>query len=84
MSIEEVDDENKKITWKQFGGDIDKHNKLFKLTLEVNDKADGTVVKRTVEYEKISEDIEPRNGWMDMFKNTRDVDANLVKEKAFS
>ncbi|CAL5196485.1 unnamed protein product [Lathyrus oleraceus] len=82
-SIEEVDEHNKKITWKVFGGDIDKQYKVFKLILEATDKADGTAVaKWTVEYEKISEDINPPNGYIDLiFKITRDVDANLVKEK---
>ncbi|CAK8561231.1 unnamed protein product [Lathyrus sativus] len=82
-SIEEVDEQNKKVIWKIFGGDIDKHYKDFKLILEVSDKADGTaVVKWTVEYVKLSEDINPPNTQMDFLcKNTRDVDANLVKEK---
>ncbi|CAK8561225.1 unnamed protein product [Lathyrus sativus] len=82
-SIEEVDQHNKKIIWKFFGGDIGKQYKVFKFILEATDKADGTAVaKWTVEYEKISEDINPPNGYMDfLFKNTRDVDANLVKEK---
>ncbi|CAL5196486.1 unnamed protein product [Lathyrus oleraceus] len=84
-SIEEVDEENKKVIWKIFGGDIDKHYKNFKLILEVSDKADGidgtAVVKWTIEYEKISEDINPPNAQIDFLrKNTRDVDANLVKE----
>ncbi|XP_050872984.1 kirola [Lathyrus oleraceus] len=82
-TIEEVDEENKKMTWKMFGGDIDKHYKVFKLILEVSDKADdGTaVVKWTVEYEKINEDANPPNAHMDFLrKNTEDVEANLVKE----
>ncbi|CAL5196492.1 unnamed protein product [Lathyrus oleraceus] len=84
-SIEEVDEQNKKMTFKLFGGDIDKHHKVFKLTLQVIDKAnDGTdVAKWTVEYEKISEDIEPPNGWMDyLSKCTRDIDAHLSKARA--
>ncbi|XP_058766985.1 MLP-like protein 28 [Vicia villosa] len=82
-SIEEVDEQNKKVIWKIFGGDIEKHYKAFKLILEVSDKADGSaVVKWTIEYEKISEDINPPNAHMDFLcKNTRDVDANLGKEK---
>ena len=81
-SLKEVDEENKKNTWKLFGGDIGKHYKVFKLTLQVTDKADdGTAVaKWTVEYEKINEDIDPPNGWMDcLTKCTRDVDAHLIK-----
>ncbi|KAL5061860.1 hypothetical protein RYX36_023597, partial [Vicia faba] len=33
-SVEEVDEENKKNSWKLFGGDIGKHYKVFKLTLQ--------------------------------------------------
>ncbi|CAL5196483.1 unnamed protein product [Lathyrus oleraceus] len=82
-SIEEVDEKNKKNTWKLFGGEIDKHYKAFKLTLEVVDKADGTAVaKWTVEYEKINEDIHPPNGWMDYLNQcTRDIDGHLIKRE---
>ncbi|XP_058744238.1 MLP-like protein 28 [Vicia villosa] len=80
-SIEEVDEQNKKITWKVFGGNIDKNYKIFKLILEVTDKADGTAVVRcTLEYEKVNEDIEPPNGWMEYLnKCIRDIDAHLSK-----
>ncbi|KAL5061866.1 hypothetical protein RYX36_023603 [Vicia faba] len=80
-SIEEVDKQNKRNTWKLFGGDIDKHYKVFKLTLEVSDKADGSgVVKWIIEYEKLNEDIDPPNGYMDYLnKCTRDIDAHLIK-----
>jgi hypothetical protein len=80
-SIEEVDEQNKKSTFKLFGGDIDEHYKVFKLILEVLDKSDGSAaVKWTIEYEKINEDIDPPNGWMDCLnKCTRDIDAHLVK-----
>ncbi|XP_058744234.1 MLP-like protein 43 [Vicia villosa] len=81
-SLEEVDEQNKKITWKLFGGDIDKHYKVFKLTLQVIDKADdGTAVaKWAIEYEKLNEDIDPPNGWMEyLSKCTRDIDAHLSK-----
>ncbi|KAL5061877.1 hypothetical protein RYX36_023614 [Vicia faba] len=84
-SVEEVDEENKKNSWKLFGGDIGKHYKVFKLTLQVTDKADdGTAVaKWTVEYEKINDDIDPPNGWMDYIsKCTRDVDGHLSKARA--
>jgi hypothetical protein len=80
-SIEEVDEQNKKLTLKLFGGGIDEHYKVFKLILEVIDKNDGSAVaKWTIEYEKSSEDIDPPNGWMDCLnKCTRDIDAHLVK-----
>ncbi|CAI8607068.1 unnamed protein product [Vicia faba] len=83
-SFEEVDKQNKKSTWKLFGGDINKHYKNFKLILQVIDKPDGTAVaKWTVEYEKINEDIDPPNGWMNyLSKCTKDVDAHLSKSRA--
>ncbi|XP_058744237.1 MLP-like protein 43 [Vicia villosa] len=83
-NLEEVDEQNKKNTWNLFGGDIEKHYKTFKLTLQVSDKADdGTAVAIwTVEYEKINEDIHPPNGWMDYISQcTRDVDAHLYKTR---
>ncbi|XP_058745724.1 MLP-like protein 34 [Vicia villosa] len=82
-TIEEVDEQNKKNTWKLFGGDIDKHYKVFKLILEVTDKADGTAAaKWAIEYEKINEDIDPPNGWMDyLSKCTKDIDVNLSKAR---
>ncbi|XP_012574302.1 MLP-like protein 43 [Cicer arietinum] len=79
-SVEEIDEENKKLTFKLFGGDIDEHYKIFKLIIEVIDKADGSAsVKWTIEYEKIHEDYDPPNGYMDYFaKCTKDMDAHLV------
>jgi hypothetical protein len=66
---------------KIFGGDIDKHYKVFKITLEGIDKdSSNATVKWTIEYEKINENIDPPNGYMDYLSNvTRDVDAHLVK-----
>ncbi|KAK2407614.1 MLP protein [Trifolium repens] len=79
-SLEEVDEQNKKLIFKLFGGDIDKHYKVFKLIIEVIDKGDHAGVKWTVEYEKLNEDIDAPNGWMDyLSKCTRDIDAHLLK-----
>jgi len=79
-SIEEVDDQNKKITYKLFGGDIENY-KVFKLILEVLNKADGSsAVRWTIDYEKNNEDVDTPNGWMDyLSKSTRDIDGHLVK-----
>ncbi|WJX66426.1 hypothetical protein P8452_50983 [Trifolium repens] len=80
-TIEEIDEENKKLILKIFGGDIDEHYKVFKITLEGIDKdSSNATVKWTIEYEKINENIDPPNGYMDYLSNvTRDVDAHLVK-----
>ncbi|KAK2354340.1 hypothetical protein P8452_74736 [Trifolium repens] len=80
-TIEEVDDQNKKIIYKLFGtDDIDTHYKQFKLILEVVDKGSHGAVKWTIEFEKVNEDVDPPNGWMDyLSKSTRDIDGHLVK-----
>ncbi|CAI8607073.1 unnamed protein product [Vicia faba] len=82
-SIEEIDEQKKRNTYKLFGGDIGKHYKTFKLILQVITKANGTAAaKWTVEFEKINEDILPPNGWMELLgKNTRDIDAHLSKAR---
>ncbi|CAJ2657154.1 unnamed protein product [Trifolium pratense] len=78
-SVEEIDEQNKKITYKLFGGDIENY-KVFKLILEVTDKDNHAVVKWTIEYEKINEDVDTPNGWMDyLSKSTRDIDGHLLK-----
>ncbi|CAK8561222.1 unnamed protein product [Lathyrus sativus] len=81
-SIEEVDDENKKITFKLFGGDIDNFT-VFKVILEVINKADGTAaaaVRWTVDYVKNNEEVDTPNGWTDyLSKTTRDIDGHLLK-----
>lgn len=45
------------------------------------DKSDDTdIAKWTIEYEKINEDIDPPNGYMEyLSKCTRDMDSHLVK-----
>ncbi|AET02686.1 putative START-like domain-containing protein [Medicago truncatula] len=78
--VEEVDEENKKITFKLFGGDIENY-KVFNVILEVIIKDNGSsAVRWTIGYEKKNEDIDTPNGWMDyLSKCTRDIDGHLVK-----
>lgn len=80
--VEAIDEENKTAKWNLFGGDVSEHYKTFFLILQVIDNNDShAVAKWTVEYEKLHDDKEPPNGWMDfMNRCTRDVDANLLKE----
>nr|ACJ83999.1 unknown [Medicago truncatula] len=78
--VEEVDEQNKKITFKLFGGDIENY-KVLKLILEVIIKDNGTSALRwTIDYEKNNENVDTPNGWMDyLSKSTRDIDGHLVK-----
>lgn len=73
-TLEEIDEENKKITINLFGGDIDQHYKVFKVYIEVIDEVEGSVVvKWTFEYEKTSEDIDPPNGYIDYISKTTKI-----------
>ncbi|XP_058764320.1 major latex protein 146-like [Vicia villosa] len=80
-TLEEIDEKNKKLRYNLFGGDIGEHYKVFKLTIELIDKSDGSgAIKWIIDFEKINENIDPPNGWMDYVTNvTKDLDAHLVK-----
>ncbi|XP_057428055.1 MLP-like protein 43 [Lotus japonicus] len=79
--VEAIDEQNKTNKYTLFGGDIDPHYKNFTLILQVIDNKDSHAVARwTIEYEKLHEDIEPPNGYMEYFnKLTRDVDNQIHK-----
>ncbi|XP_058735969.1 MLP-like protein 31 [Vicia villosa] len=80
-SVEEVDEKNKMLRYNLFGGDVGEKYKVFKLTVEVIDKSDGSgAIRWTIDFEKVNETIDPPNGWMDFVTSfTRDIDAHLVK-----
>ncbi|KAI5394440.1 MLP-like protein 34 [Lathyrus oleraceus] len=81
--IESIDDENKIITYNVYDGDATDSYKSFKVTLQVIDKEHGGVVKWSIEYEKLKEDITAASpdSYLVLFaKVTKDIDAHLVKE----
>ncbi|KAK7313868.1 hypothetical protein VNO77_39070 [Canavalia gladiata] len=79
-SIESIDEQNKTITYKLFGEDIDKQFKVFKLIFKASEKNQGALVTWTIEYERISDDVEPPYGYIEYFhKCTSDIDGHLVK-----
>jgi len=80
-SIESVDKENKTITYKFFGEDVDPNFKVFKLIFQAIDKEQGgAITKWTIEYERVSEEVDPPYGYMEFYhKCTIDMDAHLVK-----
>ncbi|KAJ1411573.1 START-like domain superfamily [Sesbania bispinosa] len=79
--IEAIDEHNKSITFILFDGDITQQYKLFNITIQVIDKEDGNaVIKWTVEYEKINEDVAPPYGYLAyLTKLTKDADAHLLQ-----
>ncbi|XP_058728488.1 MLP-like protein 34 [Vicia villosa] len=81
--IESLDDENKVIIYSVYDGDVADSYKSFKVTLPVIDKEHGGVVKWSIEYEKLKEDITAASpdSYLVLFaKITKDIDAHLVKE----
>ncbi|CAJ1978286.1 unnamed protein product [Sphenostylis stenocarpa] len=80
-SIESIDEENKRVTFKIYGEEIDHQFNLFKVILHVVDKEHGgAVVKWVVEYERVAEEVHPPYGYIEYFhKCTVDIDAHLLK-----
>ncbi|TKY68508.1 MLP protein [Spatholobus suberectus] len=80
-SVESVDEQNKTINYKLFGGDIDHQFKAFKLIFQAIDKEHGgAIVKWTIEYERIGEEVDPPYGYIEyVHKCTSDIDGHLLK-----
>nr|AFK45005.1 unknown [Lotus japonicus] len=80
--IQAVDDDNKLITYSLFDGEISEGYKSFIMTLQVTDKEIGGLVKWTIEYEKLKENItasSPDTFLAFATTVTKDIDANLVE-----
>ncbi|CAI8605511.1 unnamed protein product [Vicia faba] len=81
--IESIDDDNKIIKYSVYDGDVTDSYKTFKVTLQVIDRENGGLVKWTIDYEKLKEDITAASpdSYLVLFaKITNDIDAHLVKE----
>ncbi|RDY11494.1 MLP-like protein 43 [Mucuna pruriens] len=80
-SIESIDEQNKTIFYKLFSGDIDHQYKDFKLIFQaIDNNRGGAIIKWTVEYEKIAEDVDPPYGYIEyVHKCTSDIDGHLLK-----
>ncbi|XP_027362122.1 MLP-like protein 43 [Abrus precatorius] len=80
--IEAIDDHNKTITYSLFDGEVSESYKSFKVTLQTIDKEIGGLVKWTIAYEKLRENITASSpdSYLDFaIKVTKDIDAHLVK-----
>ena len=80
-TIESVDEQNKRIVFKLYGGDIDDKYKVFNLIFEAIEKDGGSAaVKWSVEYERVSEEVHAPYGYLEFFDHViRDVDAHLLE-----
>ncbi|CAJ1932478.1 unnamed protein product [Sphenostylis stenocarpa] len=80
--IEVIDDDNKTITYSLFDGEITESYKSLRCTLQVIEKENGGIVKWTLEYEKLSENITAASPdlYLDFaVKVTKDIDDHLLK-----
>ncbi|KAK7342949.1 hypothetical protein VNO80_25907 [Phaseolus coccineus] len=71
----------KTIIFKLFSGDIDHQYKLLNLIFQATDKENGgAIIKWTVEYERVGEEVDPPYGYIEyLHKCTADIDAHLLK-----
>jgi len=54
---------------------------MFKLIFEVVEGDGGAIIKWSVEYERVNEEVDPPYGYIEcLHKCTRDIDHNLLKE----
>ncbi|XP_028767196.1 MLP-like protein 34 [Neltuma alba] len=78
--FEEIDHENKSLTFNLFDGDVGEKYKSLKAKLQVAEKGSGALAKWTYEYEKLSPEVPPPQGYLDFAtKVTKDIDAHLIK-----
>ncbi|XP_020589031.1 MLP-like protein 423 [Phalaenopsis equestris] len=79
--VEFVDDANKQVKYSVIDGELLSYYKSFRPTLQVASKGDGVaVVKWTVEYEKVNDEVPPPELIQEMAVQTfKDLDAYLLK-----
>ncbi|KAG8634754.1 MLP-like protein 28 [Manihot esculenta] len=78
--IETIDNVNLLTVYKVIEGDVLKEYKSFKLTVQATPKGEGSVVRWTLEYEKIHENIQDPYSLLEFIVQfSKDVSAHLVK-----
>ncbi|KAK6931021.1 Bet v I/Major latex protein [Dillenia turbinata] len=63
--IEFVDEPNKHIGFKVFEGDIMNYYKSFKIDVKVVPQGETNIIKWKIEYEKLNEDVQDPNHYLD-------------------
>ncbi|XP_041009777.1 MLP-like protein 28 [Juglans microcarpa x Juglans regia] len=76
----ELDDANRAVTLVGIEGDVMNYFKSFKGTYQVTPKGNGSLVKLTLEYEKLTEEVPAPIKYHNMMVTmTKDIDAFLAK-----
>ncbi|GAV84153.1 Bet_v_1 domain-containing protein [Cephalotus follicularis] len=77
--IEAIDYDNKSLTFNVIEGDLMKYYKSFKYKLQAVPKGEGSLVRLSLEYEKLNDDVPDPNALMDFVISTcKDVCAYLT------
>lgn len=77
--VEVIDDENKLVSYKVIEGDLLNEYKRFKVIVQSVPKGQGGLIKWTMEYEKLSDDIPPPEKLMEFCLHaTKDIEEHLI------
>ncbi|GAV84156.1 Bet_v_1 domain-containing protein [Cephalotus follicularis] len=77
---EAIDYDNKTLTFKSIEGDILKYYKSFKHNMQAIPNGEGSLVRWTLEYEKLNDDIPDPNSMLDLVTSScKDVGAYLTR-----
>ncbi|KAL0005294.1 hypothetical protein SO802_012855 [Lithocarpus litseifolius] len=76
----ELDDANRSVTQVGIEGEVMKDYKTFKPIYQVVPKGTGSLVKLSIEYEKLREDVPAPNKYVTVMSNdvTKDLDAHIM------
>ncbi|KAJ4950633.1 hypothetical protein NE237_027465 [Protea cynaroides] len=78
--VESIDEENKTVTFSGFGGHLEERYSKCKLNVEVFKKDGKNLVKGTIEYEKLNEEIPEPINYLDVaIKFAKGLDAHLLQ-----
>ncbi|XP_049407728.1 kirola-like [Solanum stenotomum] len=81
VSIEDIDEEKRLVTYKIFEGNLMEQYKAFKVTLHIENEEENNLVIWTIQYEKQNEDVPEPFSYLQMAVNlTKDVDAHHVNQ----
>lgn len=78
--VEVFDEKNKIVTYKVIEGDLLNEYKTFRITIQTIPKGSGSLVKITIEYEKLSDDVAIPKKIMDcLVSMIKDIEQHLIR-----
>ena len=78
-TVDQIDEENRSITFKVLDGEVLKDYKSYKFTTQAIPKGEGCLVIWTIEYEKASEGGPDPHNCLEFSVNiTKDIESHLL------